>query len=151
LVISSHNSFRVLFDEIVSYILFEIHIISIGNGRPREPALCQLYRHTFVPYSSGNNTGNKSPLRGLRLPIGPMLLSTLTSLQSFTAVLRKHFRSVSSKVDYKVFGEKLPTKFGGKSPVEVWGLSPEGSDLLPIILHLYTPKTVAKHYLVNLA
>ena len=23
---------------------------SIGNGQPREPALCQLYRHTFVPY-----------------------------------------------------------------------------------------------------
>jgi len=71
-----------------------------------------------------------------------MLLSTLASLQSFTAVL--HFRNVSSKVDYKVFGEKLPTKFGGKSPVEVWGLS-------PIILHLYTLKTAAKHYLVNLA
>ena len=25
---------------------------SIGNGQPREPALCQLYRHTFVPYES---------------------------------------------------------------------------------------------------
>ena len=24
--------------------------ISIRNGQPREPALCQLYRHTFVPY-----------------------------------------------------------------------------------------------------
>ena len=23
---------------------------NIGNGQPREPALCQLYRHTFVPY-----------------------------------------------------------------------------------------------------
>ena len=23
---------------------------SIGNGQPREPAQCQLYRHTFVPY-----------------------------------------------------------------------------------------------------
>jgi len=23
---------------------------SIGNGQPREPTLCQLYRHTFVPY-----------------------------------------------------------------------------------------------------
>ena len=22
---------------------------SIGNGQPGEPALCQLYRHTFVP------------------------------------------------------------------------------------------------------
>ena len=25
-------------------------IFSIGNGQPRERALCQLYRHTFVPY-----------------------------------------------------------------------------------------------------
>jgi len=24
---------------------------STGNGQPREPALCQLYRRTFVPYS----------------------------------------------------------------------------------------------------
>ena len=24
---------------------------SPGNGQPREPALCQLYRHTFVPYT----------------------------------------------------------------------------------------------------
>ena len=24
---------------------------STGNGQPREPALCQLYRHTSVPYS----------------------------------------------------------------------------------------------------
>ena len=23
---------------------------SIGNGQPGEPALCQLYRHTLVPY-----------------------------------------------------------------------------------------------------
>ena len=23
---------------------------SIGNGQPRKPALCQLYRHTIVPY-----------------------------------------------------------------------------------------------------
>ena len=24
-----------------------------GSGQPREPALCQLHRHTFVPYSGG--------------------------------------------------------------------------------------------------
>jgi len=28
---------------------------SIGNGQPREPALCQLYRHTFVSYWSGGD------------------------------------------------------------------------------------------------
>jgi len=34
------------------YILFEkIYLyFSIGNGQPTEPALCQLYRHTSVPY-----------------------------------------------------------------------------------------------------
>jgi len=51
LLISNHNSFRVLF-------LFEKNVwnqfyhlyFSTGNGQPRESALCQLYRHTFVPY-----------------------------------------------------------------------------------------------------
>jgi len=63
LVISNHNnSFRVLFDKILPYILFAKYILyfSIGNGQPKEPALCQLYQHTFVPYmfllSTYNNT-----------------------------------------------------------------------------------------------
>jgi len=54
LLISNHNSYRVLFAKIASvYILFEkyIRIFSTGNGQPREPALCQLYRHTLVPYT----------------------------------------------------------------------------------------------------
>ena len=41
LVISNRNSFRVLFDKITeryNYLYF-----SIGNGQPREPALCHLY------------------------------------------------------------------------------------------------------------
>jgi len=51
LVISNRNSFRVLFDEIASvYFTWKIYLYcSIWNGRPEEPALCQLYRHTFVP------------------------------------------------------------------------------------------------------
>ena len=54
MVISKHDSFRVLFDKIASvyFILKKIYLyFSIGNGGPREPALCQLYRHNFVPYS----------------------------------------------------------------------------------------------------
>ena len=37
--------------KLLPYILFEKYNLyfSIGNGQPREPALCQLYRHTFVP------------------------------------------------------------------------------------------------------
>jgi len=27
----------------------KMHFI-IGNDQPKEPALCQLYRHTFIPY-----------------------------------------------------------------------------------------------------
>ena len=52
LVISRHNSFRVPFDKIVSkHFTSKIYLyFSIGNGQPREPALCQLYRHTFIPY-----------------------------------------------------------------------------------------------------
>jgi len=52
LVISNHNSFRLLFDKI-AYVYFILEIFlyfSIGNGQPRELALCQLYRHAFVPY-----------------------------------------------------------------------------------------------------
>jgi len=52
LVISNHNSFRVLFDKIASvYFIWKKYLyFSTGNGQPREPGLCQLYRHTFVPF-----------------------------------------------------------------------------------------------------
>ena len=39
----SHVAFRTFYSK-------NILIFSIGSGQPREPALCQLYRHTFVPY-----------------------------------------------------------------------------------------------------
>ena len=45
------------------YILFKkyIHIIIIGNGQSREPALCQLYRHTFVPYIQAADEISEEP------------------------------------------------------------------------------------------
>ena len=52
-LVSNHIScFRVLFDKIASiYFIWKIYLyLSIGNGQPREPALCLLYRHTVVPY-----------------------------------------------------------------------------------------------------
>jgi len=54
LVTSNHNSFRVLFDKIASvYFISKIYLyFSTGNGQPMEPALCQLNRHTFVPYTN---------------------------------------------------------------------------------------------------
>jgi len=59
LVISNNNSFRVLFDKIASvHFIWQIYLyFSIGNGLPRKPALCQLYQHTFVPYSSDSEKG----------------------------------------------------------------------------------------------
>ena len=45
LVISNRKSFRVLFDKIAFiYFIWKIHIFyfSIRNGKPREPAVCQL-------------------------------------------------------------------------------------------------------------
>jgi len=44
--------FRVLFDKIASVLFCRIYSqFRIGNGQPtRKPALCQLYRHTFVPH-----------------------------------------------------------------------------------------------------
>ena len=50
LIISNDNSFRVLFDEIASVKNVLFLYFSIGIGQPRDPALCQMYRHTFVPY-----------------------------------------------------------------------------------------------------
>ena len=51
-----NNSFLVLFDKIGSvYFCWKMYLyFSIGNGQPREPALCQLYRH--------NGTHFRSPL-----------------------------------------------------------------------------------------
>ena len=46
LVISSHNSFRVLSDKVASvYLIWKMYLyFSSKNGQPREPARCQLYR-----------------------------------------------------------------------------------------------------------
>ena len=51
LVISNHNSFRVLFDKIASVYFFRKMYLyfSIGNDQPRKPALCQLYRPPSFP------------------------------------------------------------------------------------------------------
>jgi len=48
---------------------------SVGNGQPREPPLCQLYRHTFVPYSD-----KYSEHRG---HIPPVICSQSTSRRIF--------------------------------------------------------------------
>ena len=58
MLISNRNSFRVVFDKIASvYFIWKIYLYSnIGNGQHSEPALCQLYRHTFVPYVSQHDT-----------------------------------------------------------------------------------------------
>jgi len=53
LAISNHDCFPVLFDKIacVYYILEMFCILALEMAcQPREPALCQLYRHTSVPY-----------------------------------------------------------------------------------------------------
>ena len=41
--------------KLLPYTLSEnyINILSTGKGQPMEPALCQLYWHTFVPYDPG--------------------------------------------------------------------------------------------------
>ena len=47
MVISNHSSFRVLLDKIASvYFSSKMYLyFSNGTGQPREPAVCQLYRH----------------------------------------------------------------------------------------------------------
>jgi len=43
---------RILPDSTRKLLWFEkyISIFGVENGQPREPTLCQLYRHTFVPH-----------------------------------------------------------------------------------------------------
>jgi len=55
----------VLFDKIssVCFILKIYLYFSIGNGQRRQPALCQLYRRTFVPYSDRRSDAEQ--LRGV--------------------------------------------------------------------------------------
>ena len=93
LVISNHNSFRVLFDKIASvYFLWKIYLyFSTENGQPGEPALCQLYRHTFVPYDklkacSQHMRVVKSPRAQLREPAKKAF--ALQLLSTFSAPLR---------------------------------------------------------------
>jgi len=52
LAISNHNSFRMLSKKLLPYILFEkyTNILALDIASPEKPALCQLYRHTFVPF-----------------------------------------------------------------------------------------------------
>ena len=49
--------------KLLPHILFpkNMFIFSIGNGQPREPVLCQLYRHTFVPYRDYVSRRNTIP------------------------------------------------------------------------------------------
>jgi len=52
------------FDKIASvYFIWKIYrpiYFSVGNGQPRQPALCQLYRHTFVPYQLQYTTDSRT-------------------------------------------------------------------------------------------
>jgi len=45
---------------------------SIGNGQPKEPTLCQLYWHTFVPYMT---TKLNKPMR---MPVNTFAKSAST-------------------------------------------------------------------------
>ena len=49
---------------------------SIGNGQPTVPALCQLYRHTFIPYAVRGN-GSLS-VRPSDCPVDSSRLSTIS-------------------------------------------------------------------------
>jgi len=66
--ISNRKSLRVLFDKIASvHFIRKIYLYSsTGNGQPREPALCQLYRRTLVPYR-GCSHHRQMPIRPAQL------------------------------------------------------------------------------------
>ena len=97
LVISNRNSFRVLFELLLlPYILFEECIcISIVNGQPSEPAVCHLYRHTFVPWGRwlwdySDYSGSKVIMRLFwTIPMWNNQGYLLGRLINFTAVLNR--------------------------------------------------------------
>jgi len=62
----------------------------MGNGQPREPALCQLYRHTFAPYrqiaaNASSYLRKQQRLASLHQP--HRCLSTSNSTHAITARL----------------------------------------------------------------
>ena len=94
--ISNHNSFRVLFDKNASvYFILKIYLyFSVGNGHPREPAPCQLYRQfhsqcaasydgPFLVCTAESNQIRAVPLASLRAlfasPIPSPLRADMTS------------------------------------------------------------------------
>jgi len=73
------------FDKIPSvYFTSKIIFIyfSIGNGQPQEPALCQLYRHTFVPREQQqqqkrhDDSHSKPPSLSRILQVATVMLAT---------------------------------------------------------------------------
>ena len=95
LVISNRNSLRVLSDKISSeYFIRKTYLhFSIGNGQP-EPALCQLYRHTFVPcaltrwssYSQCTGVSEYRPLSAFKLTTAHIRIITLTWYPNTVAI-----------------------------------------------------------------
>ena len=79
LVISNHNSFRVLFGKMASvYFIWKIYLyFSVGKCQPREPALCQLYRHTFVPYIAYRCTSREHECRFARPCLRPVTTASV--------------------------------------------------------------------------
>ena len=73
-VISHHNSFQVLFDKIASvYFTWKTFFLLLASA----PALCQLYRHIFVPYtaitssSSSSRRSGGNRIRQLQVAVAP--------------------------------------------------------------------------------
>jgi len=97
LVISNHNSVRVLFDKIVSvYFVWKKYLYySIGCGQPREPGPCQLYRRTSVPYNRTDSVDfflhykSSCACRTLceRYPIGMTLLFSVYLVLAFLLIV----------------------------------------------------------------
>ena len=93
------------------YILFEKTYLyfSVGNGQPREPALCQLYRHTFVRGRTDLSGGRLAVFIGrrmlLRLVRGDVSVVVMVTLHQRTAGhhpnrfhLIKHRQSLHSTI-----------------------------------------------------
>ena len=85
MVVSSRNSFRVLFGKkcfSVYFIWKRYRYFSSGNSKPREPAPCQLCRHTFVPSILSQNQAARQATPSADTPRSDTPRSTKSILYS---------------------------------------------------------------------
>ena len=112
-----------MFDKIASvYFIWKIcrYFFCTGNGQPREPALCQLYRHTFVRCSYRHmSTVGGSRLRSSE----PPNTWSVPRRARARSVLRRRSRSTVSEENRRCVQSSSTGSYSTKHRSHTWPLS----------------------------